>query len=88
MTAAKTHVVNETGNRLVVVREAQIERTSATVRNIRDLAAWPDGARDQRMWALSVVLHAPGLRFKTDDNLDEKFDEAQRIVDWINGDAP
>lgn len=78
------HVTEETGDRLVVVREVALERNVVNELHTRDLASWPESPQDRRMWALSAVLQAPGLKFRA-DLLDETFAEAQRIVDWING---
>jgi hypothetical protein len=73
-----THVINETGDRLVVVREVSLERNVINERI--SMASWPADVCSQRMWALSAL--AQGGLWRNDD-VDAMFVEGQKIIDWI-----
>jgi len=78
---ATVHIGGETGERVTIERNVVSEHVVYR----SDIGQWPEDGPSQRAWALSVVVQKLVPLFKTDDDLEEIFESAQKVVDWVQG---
>ena len=77
------NIASESGERITI--ERNVERHSEHTVYRSDIGAWPDDKPSQRAWALSVVVQKVFPIVKIDAELEEAFEAAQKIVDWVQG---
>ena len=75
------NITSESGKRVTIERNVVSNTEHAVYRS--EIGVWPDDKPSQRAWALSVVTQKLIPLFKTDDDLSELFEAAERIVEWV-----